>query len=65
MISPLGIEIEVGQIWEELYKEPPYRRVEVVGFGRDDTVRIKRGRVREAQLRRFNGKRGGYQLVGD
>lgn len=64
MITPSGVTLEVGQVWEELYKEPPHRRVTIVGFGRNEYVRIKFVRVTEAQLRRFNGKRGGYRYVG-
>lgn len=58
------MEVEVGQIWREV--DPRFdRRVKVVGFC-EESGKIKieyAGKVTKAKLERFNGKRGGYELV--
>lgn len=71
MMSPCGIEIEVGQVWQEV--DPRFERlVEVIhsGFtnnaaaGVYQIVQIRcHGRTTKAKLSRFTGKRGGYKLV--
>ncbi len=76
MQAPCGIEIKVGQVWEEVGGQE--LRGTVVGWetrwtgrpytarGRtlEDCVKIERtGRHTYPMLSRFNGKRGGYKLV--
>jgi hypothetical protein len=71
MKSPNGVEIELGQRWKEV--DPRFERiVEVVGldsesFDRQGGVMIRTVGSRRigtwARLSRFNGKRGGYELV--
>ena len=71
MKAPCGVDICVGQQWQEV--DPRFTRiVEVVGmntlsFNYDGGVQIQTvGSNRKptwARLERFNGKRGGYELV--
>lgn len=64
MITLSGVELRAGQIWKEV--DPRFlREFEIVSF---DTTSVRlRGlatnRVTSAQLRRFNGKRSGYEFV--
>ncbi|KQW19732.1 MULTISPECIES: hypothetical protein [Pseudomonas] len=58
------MSIEVGQTWREV--DPRFeRRVTVVGFCEESgKVKIEcAGKVTKAKRERFNGKRGGYELV--
>ncbi len=58
------MSIEVGQTWREV--DPRFdRRVKVVGFCEESgKVKIEYGgKVTKAKRERFNGKRGGYELV--
>jgi len=78
MESPCGIQIKIGQVWEDVDPRHP-RQVSVVGFCevtsyvwgtgnmRVPAVRIKSesGRTTTAQVSRFNGKRSGYRLVAE
>jgi len=55
----------VGQRWRELDPRPEYERlVEVVAVEGDriQIMRVGGGVRRWAQLKRFNGQRGGYAL---
>lgn len=65
-MSPLGIVIKPGQKWREV--DPRTRgltvTVEYVCQGME-YVRIKRIRSTQAAVRRFNGKRGGYEFVSE
>src|SRR5258708_31601653 len=70
------IKPETGDIWKELDPRPEYQRYVKVTEVRDDSVRIYKVRETEdgvweadrpaperwAQLKRFNGRRGGYEL---
>ena len=68
MIAPCGIEIKVGQVWEEVDPRQIWQR-KVLGFGtlknagKVQLVGTDSGRISYALLGRFNGKRGGYRLV--
>lgn len=60
----MSAEIEVRQIWKEV--DPRYdRQIEVVGFCEETGKVIIKSNVRKTKARRerFNGKRGGYELV--
>ena len=66
ILTPLGIEIEVGQRWEEV--DPRFERViEITMILHGGYVRLKTvgssGRETQANINRFNGKRGGYKLA--
>lgn len=61
MKSPLGIELEIGQKWQEV--DPRFERVvTVTGFDVLNDKVLLNGRTK-AKLSRFNGKRGGYKPV--
>ena len=68
MISPCGIEIKVGQEWEEIdprYKTPTKKYIVAVHEHSELVTisNVQNGRTTIAMLKRFNGKRGGYRLV--
>lgn len=60
----MSTEIKVGSIWKEV--DPRLdRQIEVVGFC-DETGKViikSNGRVTKARRERFNGKRGGYEML--
>ncbi|MGJ4857020.1 hypothetical protein ACN6KF_003004 [Labrys sp. La1] len=62
-------EIKIGQIWREV--DPRYPNLPqkvVLGFENGKVVLATAGiftRKTKAQPERFNGKRGGYQLIKD
>lgn len=58
------MSIEVGQTWREVDPRSD-RLVKVVGFCEESgKVKIEyAGKVTKAKRERFNGKRGGYELV--
>ena len=61
-----SVEIKVGQIWREV--DPRFDRlVKVVGFCEESgKVKINSyGITRKAKRARFNGKRGGYELISE
>ena len=76
MIAPCGIEVKVGQVWEEVDPRHPIRK-KVVGFTTKSRevwpgywvdvpaveLASETGRKTTAQLLRFHRKRGGYRLV--
>lgn len=68
MIAPCGIEIKVGQVWQEVDPRHEWIR-QVIGFGtgrnagKVELAGIESGRVSYARPDRFNGKRSGYKLV--
>lgn len=67
MKTPLGIDITIGQLWEELDTRVMGRVIEVIDFSKDETEvyirNVKNRRVTIAKLSRFNGKRSGYGPV--
>lgn len=60
----MSVEIKKGQVWREV--DPRYeRKIEVVGFC-EETGKViiqSGGRITKARRDRFNGKRGGYELL--
>ena len=68
MKTPRGIEIKIGQVWEEVDPRHIWQR-RVIGFGtlknagKVQLRGIESGRVSYARPDRFNGNRGGYRLV--
>ena len=65
MKAPCGVEIEVGQKWQEM--DGRFKRIVTVhGWidGDDPEVIIRGIRLTKAKLSRFDGKCGGYALVG-
>ena len=72
VIAPCGVEVKVGQIWQEV--DPRHfvdRRVvsiDVIGGGTTGyvyTVGVDTGVKTRCNIKRFHGKRGGYRLVKD
>ncbi len=54
--------IEVGQIWKEV--DSRFNRYVTILEVLEDTIKIQGTRITYAKKSRFNGKTGGYALVG-
>ncbi len=63
MKTSLGIEIRIGQKWREV--DPRFSRiVDVIAIDEENQkVQIQWVRKSWASAKRFNNKRGGYELV--
>lgn len=58
-----GIQVKVGQVWKEVDKRFE-RYVNVIGIDEQNgIVTIKTSKKTKANIKRFNGKSGGYEFV--
>jgi hypothetical protein len=71
MKSPSGIEVRIGQVWEEVdprfLRHVTVREIGSILVSNEPSIEIEgpTGKLTKARLSRFNGKRGGYRLVKD
>ena len=74
MMSPCGIEIKVGQVWQEvdprLHREVVVVSIDPVWINKNGSLGMVtispyglKSMYTKARLERFNGKRSGYKLV--
>lgn len=70
VVTPCGIELAIGQTWEEVghrqHRTVLIAEIPTQQEGFDSRILISCcHRITKAQLKRFNGKRGGYRFVGN